>query len=128
MADIGNLDRRLKDVEYISALTAMEAGLSHVFIPSSVDPSLDRFKFGFFVDDFNTTTFSDLTNPQYWALKEGEDIVPPKMTWDVTLIGGTPITLIQPLLINKFQRLDQLKTQLGLGPVCAFNLGKYCGL
>jgi hypothetical protein len=122
MADIGNLERRIKDVEYISALTAMESGLSHAFIPSSVDPSLDRFKFGFFVDDFSTTIFSDLTNPQYWALREAPDIVPPKMTWDVTLIGGTPTYIDSAIVEQLISTLGSVEDPLGLGPVCALNM------
>ncbi|HYT43472.1 MAG TPA: hypothetical protein VEP90_14130, partial [Methylomirabilota bacterium] len=90
MADIGNLERRLKDVEYYVSLTALESGLNHQFIASSFSPTQNRFKFGFFVDDFTTATYSDITNPQYWALKEGPDIVPPKMTWDVSLSAGFP--------------------------------------
>ena len=120
--DIGKLDRRLTDVEYISALTALEAGLSRQFIPSSVDPTLDRFKFGFMVDDFHTATFSDLTNPQYWALKEDFDIVPPKMTFDVTLPGGTPDWVDGKIIAQDLATIGSIDDPLGLGPVCALNM------
>lgn len=122
MEDIGNLERRIADVEYEVALSAMEAGVSHKFIPSSIDPTQDRFKFGFFVDDFTTSTYSDLRNPQYWALKENVDIVPPKMTWDASLPGGTPTWIDSVIFSQDIATLGTIDDPLGLGPICALNL------
>ncbi len=122
MSDIGNIDRRLKDVEYYTSLTALEAGLNHKFIASSFNPTQNRFKFGFFVDDFTTSTYSDLTNPQYWALKEGSDIVPPKMTWDVSLSGGYPDFIDSIIIAQAIATVGGVDDPLGLGPICALNL------
>lgn len=72
MEDIGNLERRIKDLEYYVSLSVLETSITNKIIPSSVDRSLNRFKFGFFADDFSTETYSDLENPQYAASIEVE--------------------------------------------------------
>lgn len=72
MEDIGNLERRIKDLEYYVSLSVLETNITNKVIPSSVDPSLNRFKFGFFADDFSTDTYSDFDNPQYAASIEVE--------------------------------------------------------
>lgn len=97
MADIGNIDRRVQALEYYQSLSILETSLSSKIVPSSIDPSLNRFKYGFFVDDFSTKIYSALTDPQYAASIEpkGQPIfsnntlpqlstnllVPPKFTW-----------------------------------------------
>jgi hypothetical protein len=73
MSDIGNLERRISDLEYEVTLTALEAGVTKRVIPSSVDGTLNRFKYGFFVDDFSTFQYTDTTNPQYSATIETVD-------------------------------------------------------
>lgn len=65
--DIGNLERRITDLEYYVSLSALESSLSSKVIPSSINPALARFKFGFIADDFSTNNFSDFRNPQYSA-------------------------------------------------------------
>ena len=88
MSDIANIDRRLQAVEYQVALNTLEANLATLQIPSSLDPTVNRFKFGYWADDFSTTNFSDLTDPQYSATKEGTDVVPNKLMWDVPLLNA----------------------------------------
>lgn len=70
--DIANLERRIKDLEYYNGLTILETSITNKIIPSSVDGSLNRFKFGFFADDFSTDIYSDFGNPQYAASIEVE--------------------------------------------------------
>lgn len=72
MEDIGNLERRIRDLEYYVSLSVLETSITNKVIPSSVDRSLNRFKFGFFADDFQTEHYSDLENPQYAASIEVE--------------------------------------------------------
>lgn len=72
MEDIANLERRLADLEYYVALSLLETNISNKIIPSSVNPTLDRFKFGFFADGFETLLYSDIANPQYAASVEVE--------------------------------------------------------
>lgn len=72
MEDIGNLERRIKDLEYYVSLSILETSITNRVIPSSIDPTINRFKFGFFADDFSSETYSDVTNPQYAVSVEVE--------------------------------------------------------
>ena len=83
MADIGSLERRIADLEYYTSLSLLETDMKDRVIPSSIDKSLNRFKFGFFVDDFSTTISSDLDNPSYAATIEDDKVIPPKQSWTV---------------------------------------------
>ncbi len=74
MEDIAELERRVKDLEYYVSLSILETNITNKIIPSSVDKTLNRFKFGFFADDFSTEVYSDLQNPQYAASIESEGI------------------------------------------------------
>lgn len=84
MADIGNIDRRVKDLEYYVSLSLLESDMKDRVIPSSIDPSLNRFKYGFFVDDFSTLNYADVENPSYAASVEEDDVVPDREIWTVT--------------------------------------------
>jgi hypothetical protein len=67
MAEIGQLERRIADLEYYTSLSFSENALANETIKSSVNPTSDRFKFGFFVDDFTTLDFVELQNPNQSA-------------------------------------------------------------
>lgn len=67
MADIGEMDRRLRAVEYYVSLNQLETLVVNEAIPSSIANSISRFKYGFFVDDFSSNNFLDLDNPEYNA-------------------------------------------------------------
>jgi hypothetical protein len=65
MREIGALERKIQALEYYVALTVLESSIADRSIPSSIDPSINRFKFGFFVDDFNNTLYGDIENDQF---------------------------------------------------------------
>ena len=67
MDQIGKLERRIEALEYYSRLSVIEQELKDKVIPSEVTPTIDRYKFGFFVDDFRSEQFSDLDSPEYTA-------------------------------------------------------------
>ena len=79
MADIGKLEKRIADLEYYMSLSLLESDLKDRVIPSSNDPNLNRFKFGFFVDDFSDFKYSDVNSPRYAATIEDDDSQPKKM-------------------------------------------------
>jgi hypothetical protein len=72
MEDIGNLERRIRDLEYYVSLSVLETNITNKIIPSSIDQNINRFKFGFFADDFATKLYTDINNPQYSASVEVE--------------------------------------------------------
>ena len=63
MADIGKLDRRLKNVEYYVQLNALEKSADSLVI-RDVD-GLDRTKYGIFAEDFSSHLLADTTSPDY---------------------------------------------------------------
>ena len=73
MTKIGDLEARIEALEYYQAMTLLESDVTRRVIPSSVDGSLNRFKYGFFVDDFSTYRYSEIRNPQYSASIEAKD-------------------------------------------------------
>ena len=53
MVDIKNLENRIKNLEYYTALTLLETNTANLFV-SDAD-GLNRFKSGFFVDNFDSS-------------------------------------------------------------------------
>jgi hypothetical protein len=52
--DLADMDNRLRNVEYYTNLNQLETSVKTLIIPSSSDPSVNRYQFGFFADDFST--------------------------------------------------------------------------
>ena len=76
MSDIGSLDRRIRDLEYYVALSQVESKVRDRTIPSAIDPALERFKYGFFVDNFQDSTYSEVQHPEYNASVLSGELVP----------------------------------------------------
>lgn len=102
--DLAEMDRRLQNVEYYVNLSQLETGLKTMVIPSSSDPSVNRYQFGFFADDFATGSLSDIGNPTYRAALENGDIVPSKMTWEVYM--GDDFSGAQSYISQKIMSQD----------------------
>ena len=72
MKDIASLENRIESLEYYVRFTLAETMAKARFIPSSLDGTSDRFKFGYFVDPFTSQQFADVEHPEFWALiKDG---------------------------------------------------------
>ena len=65
--EIGSMDRRISDLEYYQALTLSQSSVKDKLIPSSLAPNVDRFKYGFFVDNYDDETNSEAGSPEYRA-------------------------------------------------------------
>jgi len=63
MKDIGNLDARITSLEYYTALSLLEKETEALTIQDA--KGLDRFKSGFFVDNFKTHLIQDQTNADF---------------------------------------------------------------
>lgn len=61
MRDIGNLERRIENLEYVSSLTMLESNMNNIKITDSAT-GLDRMKTGILADDFNNSSMADVTN------------------------------------------------------------------
>ena len=114
MADINKLEKRISDLEYYMGLSLLESDLKDRVIPSSNDPQLNRFKFGFFVDDFSDYLRLDTANPRFNAQIELDDLVPPKMSWiayfdESSLNNGDYIEEILVSQINSSDPADAIE-------------------
>ena len=63
MQDIGKIDRRVKQIEYYTALNSLEKKADDLSIKDS--NGLNRFKNGIFVDNFSTYGSADVKNPAF---------------------------------------------------------------
>ena len=57
MNDIGRIEKRLSNVEYFTSLSRLETSVQSQFVPDA--NGLDRFKNGFFTDNFSDRTVQD---------------------------------------------------------------------
>lgn len=85
MDDIGNLERRIKDLEYYVSLSVLELSVKDLNLPSSISPNINRFKYGFFVDAFDDLTYTDVDSVEYAAAIEDKRVVPPYETFKVVV-------------------------------------------
>ena len=66
MKDISRLEDRLSNVEYTTSLSLLEADTQNLTLRDS-QTGLDRFKTGFFVDNFRSYNGGDISNPNFKA-------------------------------------------------------------
>jgi len=76
MRDIQSLEERIEALEYNQNLSLLEDRVKDTKISSSVDSTLERFKFGFFVENFMDEFFSDFRNQDYDASIYDGDLQP----------------------------------------------------
>jgi len=67
MEEISKLERRISILEYYTNLSETEDKVKALSIPSSIDSSIERFKFGFYVDNFSDYLFTNTNHPEYDA-------------------------------------------------------------
>lgn len=84
MEDIGQLERRIKDLEYYVSLSNLELSTKDLSLPSSIAKNINRFKFGFFADAFDDTTYTDINSIEYAASIERKRLIP---SYEVIKVG-----------------------------------------
>jgi hypothetical protein len=65
MSDIRDVERRVQGLEYYTALSLLESSTQNLLIED--EDGFNRFKSGFFVDNFGNYSASDTQNPDYRA-------------------------------------------------------------
>ena len=85
MEQISQLERRIAILEYYNNISLLEDQVKDRVIPSSVDATLERFKFGFFVDNFSTDQFADRESPEFNASIFGYLLQPAKYPFNLSL-------------------------------------------
>lgn len=80
MQDIGSIERRVSTLEYYTALNLLEAQIKSMNIPSSINPAINRFKHGFFVDSFNDYSYAATGSTEFSAtIDQGRGVLKPLM-------------------------------------------------
>lgn len=100
MSDISTLERRIRDLEYYVALTLKESKVTDRTIPSTIDPTINRFKYGFFVDNFQDSTYADLNHPEYNAKVLNGELIPNYEQFKLDFKFNTSNNVINALTAN----------------------------
>ena len=78
MRDIAQLERRIQSLEYYTSLNLLEKSMKDLIIPSSVEPTLNRFKNGFVIDNFQDYLNSETGSDQFRAtVRQNESVLTP---------------------------------------------------
>lgn len=89
MKDISRIDDRLNNIEYYTLLSLLEVDTRNLIIRDETT-GLDRFKTGFFVDNFRSIEGGEVSNPDYRASVDSTTglLRPPHYTTGLDLILG----------------------------------------
>ncbi len=94
MKDISVIEKRLKNVEYYTALSLLESETANMTLKDG-QTNMDRFKSGFFVDNFKSVLGGDVNNVLYRAsidTVEGR-LRPQHYTTSVDLLLGSEVVV-----------------------------------
>lgn len=70
MADIAGIDKRVSALEEISALNLLEVNTKNLQVRDNADPTLERYKTGFFVDGFSNNAGCELGSDSNFSIEE----------------------------------------------------------
>lgn len=88
MKDIKQIESRLKSLEYYSLLNTLEKDTKDLIIPSEADPTIARYKNGFFVDSFTSYDVSNVDDNEFNFL------IDTKRGYGSSPIEHTPLNII----------------------------------
>ena len=92
MNDIGRIEKRLSNVEYFTSLSRLETSVQSQFVPDA--NGLDRFKNGFFTDNFSDRTGQDSGTGVKNSIDRANNILrPAHHCTSINLQLGTDATL-----------------------------------
>ena len=94
MKDISVIEKRLKNVEYYTALSLLESETANMSIRDA-QTNLDRFKSGFFVDNFKSVLGGDINNVLYRASVDTTEgrLRPSHYTTSLDLLLGSEVVV-----------------------------------
>jgi hypothetical protein len=83
MSDLRNIESRVEDLEYYTSLSILETSTQNLLVED--ENGLNRFKSGFFVDNFTSSETSDLENSNYRAFVVNGQLTPELTTEKIDL-------------------------------------------
>jgi hypothetical protein len=109
MSDIKQLENRIKNLEYYTALSLLESNTTNLFISDS--NGLNRFKSGFFVDNF-TSFLSQESQIEYKNSIDisNKELRPKHYTNSIDLISG-PVENIDPQNDLQFSPIEGINVR-----------------
>jgi hypothetical protein len=109
MVDIKNLENRIKNLEYYTSLSLLETNTANLFVPDS--SGLNRFKSGFFVDNF-TSTLAQENNIEIKNSidSRNKELRPKHYTNSIDLIPG-PVENIDPTQDLAFSPIEGINVR-----------------
>ena len=94
MVDIKQLDNRIKNLEYYTSLSLLETNTANLFV--SDQDGLNRFKSGFFVDNFNSFKPQDTNTTVNNSIdRKRKELRPKHFTTSIDLLAG-PVVNTDP--------------------------------
>jgi len=109
MADIKNLEDRIKSLEYYTTLSLLETNTSNLFIPDG--EGLNRFKSGFFVDNFTSLLAQEESVEYKNSIDiENKELRPQHYTTSIDLITG-PVEGVDPTADLAFEDIEGINVR-----------------
>jgi len=113
MKDIGGIDKRLENLEITTALSLLETNASSLQIRDNNDPTLERYKTGFFVDNFGDTSNADFQSGSRFSVDFQNQVLYPHIT-DDGFILREKISAISPTsTVGEMPAIDGVRTGSG---------------
>lgn len=87
MSNLRDMEKRVENLEYYTSLSLLEVSTQNMLIEDS--EGMNRYKCGFFVDNFNSYNTSDIENPTFRSNIEDGVLKPEKNKNQINLSLGT---------------------------------------
>ncbi len=114
MSDIKKLDTRIKNLEYYTTLSLLETNTANFFVPDQ--DGLNRFKSGFFVDNFSSFQSQDQRNINNSIDRKRKELRPRHYTNSVDCIAG-PVVGRDPNVDMRFSTLEGINVRKNSGAI-----------
>ena len=79
MKDIGQVERRVTNLEAVTSLNLLEAKTKNLQIRDNLDSTLERYKTGFFVDNFTDLSNTEVTGDGRFTMDMDQNLVQPNI-------------------------------------------------
>lgn len=113
MKDIGGIDKRLENLELSTALSLLETNASSLQIRDNNDPTLERYKTGFYVDNFGDASNADFQSGSSFSIDFNEQILYPHV-YDDGFILREKISAVSPgSTASEVTAIDGARTAAG---------------
>jgi len=104
MKDIKKLEDRIKNLEYYTTLSILETNTANQFIPDA--NGLNRFKSGFFVDNFTSFSTQDIRLGRNNSIDQSNKILRPKHSTNSFTLQTGPVVDVDPTADKRTAAID----------------------